>query len=46
VREFSPARQEEVIVIQQVKDIYGRENGWDDNTHHSGHQGSSAAAGQ
>ncbi len=23
VREFSPAREEEVIVIQQVKQIYG-----------------------
>jgi len=37
VRGFSPAREEEVIVMQQVTDIYGRENGWDDPTHHSGH---------
>ena len=28
VKEFSPAREVEVIVIQQVKDIHGRE-GWD-----------------
>ncbi len=29
VREFSPAREEEVIVIQQVKEILGEEGGWD-----------------
>jgi len=28
VKEFSPAREEEVIVTQQVTDIYGRD-GWD-----------------
>ncbi len=28
MREFSPAREEEVIVMQQVTEIYGRENGW------------------
>jgi len=28
VREFSPAREEKVIVMQQVTEIYGRENGW------------------
>ncbi len=28
VREFSPSREEEVIVMQQVTEIYGRENGW------------------
>jgi len=28
VREFSPNREEEVIVMQQVTEIYGRENGW------------------
>ncbi len=28
VREFSPAREEKVIAMQQVTDIYGRENGW------------------
>ncbi len=27
VREFSPAREEEVIVMRQVTEIYGRENG-------------------
>ena len=34
VRGFSPDREEEVIVMQLVKEIYGRENGWDDSTHH------------
>ncbi len=38
MREFSPDREEEVIVMQLVKEIYGRENGWDDSTHHSGLQ--------
>ncbi len=33
MREFSPAREEEVIVMQQVTDIYGRENGGDDPAH-------------
>ena len=28
MREFSPAREEEVTVMQQVTEIYGRENGW------------------
>jgi len=28
VTEFSPAREEEVIVMQQVTEIYGRQNGW------------------
>jgi hypothetical protein len=35
---FRPAREEEVIAMQQVKEIHGRENGWDDSTHHSAHQ--------
>ncbi len=34
VREFSPAREEEIIVMQQVTDIYGRENGWGCSSHH------------
>ncbi len=34
MREFSPAREEEVIVIQQVTDIYGRENRWDALSYH------------
>ncbi len=38
MRGFSPDREEEVIVMQLVKEIYGRENGWDDSTHHSGQQ--------
>jgi hypothetical protein len=38
VREFSPAREEEVIVMQQVTEIYGRENGWIDSARHSEHQ--------
>ncbi len=38
MREFSPDREEEVIVMQLVKEIYGRENGWGDSTHHSGHR--------
>jgi len=29
VTEFSPAREEEVIVMQQVTEIYGGEGGWD-----------------
>jgi hypothetical protein len=29
---FRPAREEEVIVMQQVKEIYGRENGWGDSS--------------
>jgi len=33
VREFSPGREEEVIVIQQVTEIYGRENGWGCSTY-------------
>jgi len=45
VRKFSPAREEEVIVMQQVMEIYGRENGWDDSTHHVRASNSSAAAG-
>ena len=28
VREFRPAREEKVPVMQQVMEIYGRENGW------------------
>jgi len=35
---FRPAREAEVIVIQYVTEIYGREDRWDDSTHHSGHQ--------
>jgi len=38
---FSPAREETVIVMQQVTEIYGGENGWDDSARHSGHQDSS-----
>ena len=34
VREFSPAREEKVIVMQQVTEIYGRENGWGDSGYH------------
>jgi len=28
VRECSPAREDEVIFMQQVTEIYGRENRW------------------
>ncbi len=28
VREFNPGREEKVIVMLQVTEIYGRENGW------------------
>jgi hypothetical protein len=34
VREFSPAREEEALVMQQITDIYGRENGWGCFAHH------------
>ena len=34
MREFSPAREEKVPVMQQVTEIYGRENGWGCSSHH------------
>ncbi len=38
MRDFRLAREAEVIVMQQITEIYGREDGWDDSAHHSEHQ--------
>jgi len=41
---FRPAREAEVIVMQQITEIYGREDGWGDPTHHTAAEISHTAA--